>query len=82
LPFGNFAKHLDHESPSSTGYIATYEEVVLLQGWYISLLGDAVLGFDAVEVDHHLLGMLRIQKNLLCRIKEINNFFASRYLCN
>jgi hypothetical protein len=48
--------------------------VVLLQGWHISLLGDAALGFDAVEVDHQLLGMLRISKNLLCRIKMINNF--------
>jgi hypothetical protein len=36
--------------------------VVLLQGWHISLLGDAALGFDAVEVDRQLLGMLRIQK--------------------
>jgi hypothetical protein len=37
--------------------------VVLLQVWHISLLGDATLGFDAVEVDHKLLGMLRIQKS-------------------
>jgi hypothetical protein len=36
--------------------------VVPLQVWHISLLGDATLGFDAVEVDHQLLGMLRIQK--------------------
>jgi hypothetical protein len=26
--------------------------VVLLQVWQISLLGDATLGFDAVEADH------------------------------
>jgi hypothetical protein len=36
--------------------------VVPLQVWHISLLGDATLGFDAVEVDHQLLGMLKIQK--------------------